>query len=432
LIDGLLSFVQRLCSAIAGEPEECWEERFFEIDQDQGLRDKRARISEDGDRNLNGVDRDRKFNPAQIKSHQNLLRRALEASLILRNCCTFATNSRFLLSNGSHFGGITGMISLVKKVLDLNDLALENQVEISRHGNLELELEIQGNLEIEGLNEIRNHWLEILEGFSSKMYLSKRGNFGIREDDGGFVDLMGQENESTERVSESFKKLTKGMNLRPQDSIFLKLLNYVHHSKDLALVLPSLRILTILAGSERNEAAFVEETSPIDIGESELGEEEQGKEINLLNPGLIQKCIQFLTVQSDPELLEVSLDLFYQIIGISNNGLKLVEGVTSLSSSTSQNSSIRSSLSSASHSLIRSLVKNLNHQVTKWPREYQMISNPKAKGFTPDPSVYRGKVEREKLEAKEMLERDLGEMGFTGEEIKRLKGLTEPLRCETW
>lgn len=523
LSEALITFPKRLCSALADEPKEFWDEKYFELqevgngmgiivdDPNESLREKRQRLEGNGGgisdsskalkhfkslgelgdgmasiapssrlsanialsnafvdlqegKEIIQPARKFSFDPSHVPSHARLLRRALEASLILRNCCTISSNSRHLLSQG-------GMFSLTRSIFDLPDIAVgrlnphrsQPSGMTSEFSSLELELESQQYLELEGLGEIRNYFLDMLEGIAPKMHLSKRANFAVGED-GRFINMPPVVNlvnagSSTSNLNSSSdhqngtpsdpsnsiaagsvippKKERKSTALRPQDSIFLRLLNYAHHSKDLALVLGSLRVLAVLAASDRNEAAFVEIEMDLPQEKEIVGiESEQASQIKVISPGLIRRCVELLPVEADAELQEANLDLLYQLVGIGSNAIKLSTDATSLSPSDSSNqdSTIQSRLkersSSVSYSVIRSLVRNLNHSITKWPREHQMTSHPRPLAFAPDPTSHKMKLEKGIQETRILVEREGS--GLTREEKKRLASLPEPQRCEAW
>ncbi|EPQ27161.1 uncharacterized protein PFL1_05442 [Pseudozyma flocculosa PF-1] len=496
LADALLAYPRRLCAAINAEPTEAWDGPDFE--QPPGVDDvgigagsdgdhqagatwfvggrgiphqpslaqsssvrrrlllmpssihrRRARIGalitstaaaddadtdDDDDEEELEAYRDFSFDPARIPAHAALMRRALEAALILRNMTMHSANARHLVS-------IRGVQSLIRDVLALPSMVLVRDADADGRPRAESE----EWLELEGVTELRLHFLDILEGIAPRLHLSQRAQFSIAA-----PGLAGCKTASSSDADDDLQHLPHRRevpilpipnlagNLRAADEIFLQLLDMAHNSADRAFLLGSLRCLSAMSASERNESAFVEAELP------------GGRQ----SPGLLTRCIELLPLTQDPELIEAALDLVYQLVCIGNNGLRLAARMPPTPSPASVTKAATSAavaslppaakaLAAASASArsfartfatVRLLVRNLTVGKTIWERDHRLSLNREWSFAVPGRSREAARKDREARlrRQNETAEDRAKQKRLTRKEKQALVALNEPERGVEW
>ncbi|KAN0063811.1 hypothetical protein ACQY0O_003862 [Thecaphora frezii] len=331
-------------------------------DQDGGDKERNATATATAAEQEHGY-RDFSFDPAHVASHAALMRRALEAALILRNLTMQSSNARHLVS-------IRGVQTLVRNVLALPSMVLVREADADGQPATENE----EWLELEGIAELRLHFLDLLEGIAPRLHLSQRALFWLPPPGLAGCSTVGDganaQDDGDKRCAAAAAMLqppNAAGSLKAADEIYLQLLDMVHHSPDRAFLIGSLRCLSAMAASERNEAAFVEAT---------LAGGWQ-------SPGLLNRCVELLPLNHDAELLEATLDLLYQLCCIGNNGLQLAITVPSSAIAATADAATASSkaLASASDSarnfartfaVVRLLVRNLGVGKVVWERDHKL------------------------------------------------------------
>lgn len=426
LTDVLLSWPRRVCAAVHGEPRENWEIGFEQdatdlvsdpatgetlLSQEELGAAKRARTTlaklaetfgpEPPSARLGGLVATTlgqhakpvqyTFDPAHNSVHGALLRRALEAALVLRNASLVPHNARHLVAS-------RGMLALVRDVLELPEGLLG-----ARMGDSEGEVEEW--LELDGVHELRLYFLDMLEGLAPKIHLTQRANFSVA--------ITG----SAKRKRDDIAAAPSGTaGLRSADMIFARLLHFVHYATDRALLVAALRVLSVLAANERNETAFIE--AELDGGRS-------------LSPGLVRRCVELLPLTKDPELLEAALDLLYQLVGIPNNALRLGLGFGSSFSTSASTSESSSSCTVAA--AVRLLVRNFGMSRVTWERDTRLAPNPATARL---PSIAKAEAEkrraREEILRRESPAERAARKRLTKKELDAVKELPEPKRSIAW
>uniref|UniRef100_V5EXE6 RFX-type winged-helix domain-containing protein n=1 Tax=Kalmanozyma brasiliensis (strain GHG001) TaxID=1365824 RepID=V5EXE6_KALBG len=428
LADALLSFVRRIHAALTGQDPSKWAASYFEQSTEapdvgigapgdgghQGITtSQRALVHRSGP--VNGQSSAFAFNPSLDPSHAALMRRALEAALSLRNMVHHTSNSRSL-------GSIKGTLVLIRDILRLPTTAVQRtSQDEAKHGASGSEHE-EGWLEIEGIAELRLYFLDILEALANRVTLTRRAA-SVPAPSKALSIANGSDATKADTAP------TAG------DDIFATLLSLALHSKDRAFLMGSLRCLTTLAANDRNEVAFVEVTLP-------NGEQ---------SPGLLQRCVELLPLTQDVELLEVALDLLYQLVCIGNNAIKIAaplpihnrqdesqaprearqqNGISKGSSA--QTASARANANTTA--LIRLLSRNLQLGRIMWERLIP-LKVPSA-WFASIPNRHAEAVDRRReLQmriANETPQERAKRKKLTPKERKRLLGLQEPERGIAW
>ncbi|CAD6886188.1 unnamed protein product [Tilletia controversa] len=322
LFDQLLSFPRRVARAWSGANEAQWSQEYFEIDEPPEVNcppeGHIAHESEDwftSERELSSyppTSSSSKFTlpsfiPSQRSSHASLLRRALEAALVLRNLSMMPLNTRWLSqSNPQARQRLQEIVRVVSEVLriarprgmvptgtDVHGNVLAHEEELLRDDGVSIAN--SSALELEGLVELKSYMLELFETVAPLVSLEHGAppNFGVVlstrqriEGAAARAALAAQE-----RRTESIRKhrratkqrglsegdASKGSVAAPADSIFHSLLSLVHHSSDRNLVIASLRCLAALGGySMRNRSiGFTErEWEVVEVDTLSKGSEE--------------------------------------------------------------------------------------------------------------------------------------------------------------
>ncbi|PWN53310.1 hypothetical protein IE53DRAFT_384197 [Violaceomyces palustris] len=403
LADALFSFPRRLVSAVSGQPSHTWEGPNFEHEGfssfdvgigapgeggNQGAGTWHARVQHVEHQawvqprtrrflvmppsidvkvsrlgalgvGRDGAEEERRefsFDPSHNPSHNALMRRALEASLILRNATLHMPNAK-------HIMGLKYLHSLVRDVLSLPTAVLCREQISPVKGDASEEREEW--LELEGISELRLHFLDILEGIAPKLHLSQRADFSIIPGGSTFQQKSAEPSLASSAVEARGDSAKSGPPLRPQDEIFLQLLNFAHHSSDRALLLGSLRCLSAMAASDKNEVAFVEVDHP------------DGSQ----SPGLLARCVELLPLTMDQELLEATTDLLYQLVCLGSNGLRLALYKTTTSPSVAKSDveaskiSLSSRAAAQTDAVIKLLVRNLAIGKVVWERDHKIHPN---------------------------------------------------------
>ena len=351
------------------------------------------------------------FNPAHDPQHALLMRRALEASLILRNLTLTAANSSYIVN-------VRGFPILLKEVLELPDVILV----IKPENNKTLQRKVGGLrddheewLELEGINELRLHFLDMLEVLAPKVGLNRRAPFEVTAS-GEPVEMA-----NTESYSES---VPGGRVTRPGNGIFLRLLHFVNHSNDRALLIGSLRCLSVMAATEMNETAFAE----IETAEGNL------------SPGLLRRCVELLATPYDHEILEWTLELLYQLVSIGSNAFRLCS--RPITSTFSSAGSTDSNATSGALAVVKMLVRVLSVNKSVWERDHALVPSVQRWVHTV-PSKLRAdafdklrnadtKHRRQMARMNMSIEQRVADMRLTVRERRRLLGLQEPERAAEW
>ena len=474
LVEILSSFPRRVCNAASSLPPSTWEPDFFEQDdRDRFLTTpgcqppprKRSKGSEPrlgalvslASTTSDSIKSDNvpaffcDFDPAHEPGHATLMRRAVEASLILRNLAlgkATPTQSGSSASgavpgqslNAKHLVSVRGFAQLIKDVLEAPDVVLTISPtgrDVAPTASVSgMRSEEEQWLELEGIQEMRASFLDIVECIGSKIFLPARAPFEVEALGGEEVE--GDESQTFQDLFSSNSKKTG----RAAHSIFMRLLHFANHSSDRAIVVASLRCLSIMAANDKNEHAFIE---------SEM----DGK----LSPGLLRRCIELLATSYDHELLEATLELLYQLVSIGNNALRLATRsitATATSLELAKQGGILPSVSgdrtlayttdptatSGTLATVRLLVRALTINKSVWERDHPLAPNSQPWAHEV-PSALRSKA-LEKLaladrKSRRHHERLLlsplqraSEKKLTQRERRRLIGMKEPDRSAEW
>ncbi|SPO29328.1 uncharacterized protein UTRI_06277 [Ustilago trichophora] len=442
LADALLSYVRRINAAVSGEPPAKWAASYFE----QSNETPDVGIGAPGDAGHQGTSTNQKalnsishaalikrlgpattltetFNPSLDPSHAALMRRALEATLALRNLTIHSSNARNLAST-------KGIFALIRDVLRLPVTAIQtNGSDFSQTKTSTAPEHEDGWFEIEGIPELRLYFLDILEALAAKVTLTRRAS-STASTASAMVLANGHDT-----ASDPANLAAKEDGSSPGDDIFATLLSMALHSNDRAFLLGSLRCLTTMAAIERNEAAFVEITLP------------DGQQ----SPGLLHRCVELLPLTQDTELLEAALDLLYQLVCIGNNAIRIAAAlsteahrsrspiakeVSKQNGSTSWQSaramSARATAKTAA--LVRLLSRNLQLGRTMWERLIPLRVPQEWLSSVPNRQIeaLRKRRELQIRIANETPQERAKRKKLTPSERKSLLGLKEPERGIAW
>ncbi|KAK0522237.1 killer toxin resistant protein [Tilletia horrida] len=312
LYDQLLSFPRRVARAWSGAPEEQWAQEFFETDEppeaycppEGHIAHERHNPYDDLSATAVASSSSRSdtfsaFAPSQIASHASLLRRALEAGLVLRNLSMMPHNTRWLTSRKPQARKrIAHTAKVVSEVLRIARPTGTIPFSTDASGNPTDEderllrddgvvLENLSTLELEGLSELKSYMLDLFETIAPFVALERGApaNFGVvlstrqriegpaahaalvaqekrhsnlkrhrqlaqrppaRADKSGTVTMVLDRSASTQAHSTSSG--TRPDEVSPGDSVFHSLLSLAHHAADRNLVVVALRCLAALAG----------------------------------------------------------------------------------------------------------------------------------------------------------------------------------------
>lgn len=148
-----------------------------------------------------------------------------------------------------------------------------------------------------------------------------------------------------------------------EDRIFARLYEYVQTTDDRAYLLGALRCLRALASHPSNASALAEVDPTL-----------QPTSLQLMS-----RCLMLLPLTQDPELLEASLDLLYQLVAIGDNALALGLQLTA----------------PRTHAVVQFLTRNLSLGKSVWERDTPLTANATA-WWAPDiPNMARIKQRRE-------------------------------------
>ncbi len=372
LAEALISFPRRVIHAVQGDDRALWDSTYFEqpFSCDAQLAAharepprKRSRTAGRGEEvpriqtlvtlanstreALGDIAPQRlAFHPAQDPEHAALMRRAVEATLLLRNLNTFDSNARYLLN-------FKGFSILIRDILELPDVILVSRPDRAGFAKRVdgLQEENEEWLELEGVHEMRLQALDMCETLAPKIVLDRRAPFEIT-DAGEPVYISN---------TESYGEAQSGRP-RPGNGIFLRLLHFAHHSNDRALLVGSLRCLSAMAAMDRNEAAFAELETP------------EGN----LSPGLLRRCVELLAVNYDNDLLEAALELLYQLVNVGNNALRMCSRSIIASASGSSaiptgGAGIVNGAAAGSRAVVQLLVRLLEANKTVWERDHPLV-----------------------------------------------------------
>lgn len=438
LSDALLSYVRRIHAALTGQPPSKWSTAYYE--QPSQARD--VGIGAPGDTGHQGTSTLQQtsissshtalkslakghvpaqakhssstdlaadtFHPSHDPSHADLMRRALEAALALRNLATHSSNAR-------HLAAVKGIFAIIRDILQLPLTAVNtsgHSSTVQRESQLEHE---DAWLEIQGIQELRLYFLDIFEVLAAKVLLTRRA--ASKPPNSKALPLVNGHSAASDP-----SQLTKD-DASPGDDIFASLVSMALQSSDRALLLGSLRSLATMAAIENNEAAFVEVTLP------------DGQQ----SPGLLQRCVELLPLTQDTELLEAVLDLLYQLVCIGNNAIKVTAALdtevrVSLSprSSSAHANNVRAASKSAA--LVRLLSRNLQLGRTMWERSMPLKVPQEWLSSVPSRQVeeMRRKRELKFRIANESPRERAKRKKLTRQERRSLLGLTEPDRGIAW
>lgn len=412
LADILLSYVRRLCDAVAGKPETNWHPHYFDQNEvaadvgtgapgEIGFQGASTWYSKAASRSHQHEAVD-DFQPSQIPAHADLLRRGLESALILRNLAMQTSNAR-------HLASVKGFYTLICDVLTLPVSCLDRATAPEDAAD--------ADAPIDELGELRLYFLDILEGLAHKFVVSYRSEWPTNSTT-RLQEVRAGNSPAAETASDGPGLATSS------DKVFSLLLQIVHTSQDRALLLGSLRCLSAMAAIDKNEMAFVEL------------EQTDGSS----SPGLLARCTELLPVTNDLELLEAVLDLLYQLVCISNNGLRLTaanfnrRGAACSKTVDAQDDDVASGAFAKAAALVRLLTRNLQIGRTIWERDHKLYLH---RDWTQSvPSRMRETIRKErelrvKL-ANETAEERAQKKRLRPMERQRLLELPEPERGIAW
>lgn len=432
LADALLSYVQRIHAALTGEPASKWAAPYFE----QHLEAPDVGIGAPGDGGYQGITTSAtalvkrsplapfpsaSFNPSFDASHAVLMRRALEATLSLRNLAMHSSNARSLASTKGLFG-------LIRNILRLPASAVQSYTQPSISNDDDDEPQhVDSWLEVEGVAELRLYFLDIFEILASRVSLTRRAASAASTSTSKALAIANGKDATADKAVPSKADAASAV-----DDIFATLITMALKSNDRALLLGSLRCLSSMAAIERNEVAFVEVTLP------------SGQH----SPGLLQRCVELLPLTQDTELLDAVLDLLYQLVCIGNNAIKIAAPFESESrhaasrQASQKNGSFNSQSSSAvatratakTNALVRLLLRNLQLGRIMWERLIPLKVPSAWLSSVPNRHVdlMRKRRELQMRIANETPEERAKRRKLTPLERKSLLGLKEPERGIAW
>lgn len=413
LADILLAYVRRVCDAIAGKPAALWHSSCY----DQALDASDVGIGAPGESGFQGASTwytktvlpqhssHYEFQPSQDPTHADLLRRGVESALILRNLAMQGSNAR-------HLASIKGFYALIRDLLALPSFCLDRSTNEQDAAD--------ANLHLDEVFELRLYFLEILEGLSHRLVLSRRSQWPIASS--VLMNLHARHLSFLDRAQ--LPDIVSSTAQEPDD-IFPRLLQMVHLTNDRALLLGSLRCLSAMASNDKNETAFVELEQPD----------------GTCSPGLLARCLELLPITNDLELLEAVLDLLYQLVCIGNNGLRLTaappqsrSGLATPDNADQQSPDSAAGAFAKAAALVRLLTRNLQIGRTIWERDQPLTLHRDWTQTVPSKRREAVRKERElriKL-ANETPEERAQKKRLSSKERQNLVGLAEPERGIAW
>ncbi|KAE8222324.1 hypothetical protein CF319_g4458 [Tilletia indica] len=300
LFDQLLTFPGRVARAWSGADAEQWAQEHFEIDEPPEVycppeghfaheMGAHPAAHHEPSTYLPASSSSKvtlpSFVPSQVPSHASLLRRALEAGLVLRNLSMMPLNSRWLAqSNPQARQRLSEIVRVVSEVLriarpkgiipkgtDVHGGSLVQEEQLLRDDSITIEN--LSALELEGLTELKCYMLDLFETIAPLVSLEygAPANFGVvlstRKRVHGAAataafaaqerrsEKLRQHGSTADKLASHQGDASRTPVPAPADSIFHSLLSLVHHSSDRSLVIASLRCLSALGGySMRNRS----------------------------------------------------------------------------------------------------------------------------------------------------------------------------------
>ncbi|KAK0567059.1 hypothetical protein OC861_002930 [Tilletia horrida] len=292
LYDQLLDFPRRVARAWSGAKASEWAPEYFEVPEAPEMYCPPEGHEEDAYEEL-GIGAGLsswdstdsvKFDPLQVSSHASLLRRALEAGLVLRNLSMMPLNTRWLTqANPQGRQRLNATARVVADVLriarptaalpqgtDESGRPLKSQQTRDPFDD-SVHLDDASTLEIEGLTELKSYMLDLFESIAPFVTLEKGAppTFGValspRQPQVGAKakDAFASQRQRTEKLQQHRTAVARDGEkqlVSAADSAFHSLLGLVHHSSDRNLMVSALRCLSALGGySMRNRSiGFVE------------------------------------------------------------------------------------------------------------------------------------------------------------------------------
>ncbi|WFD31070.1 hypothetical protein MSPP1_002101 [Malassezia sp. CBS 17886] len=413
-IDGaLFDFLDRLVSALEGRPRADWDpdadagpttaSGYF-VDQGIGAPGDEGQMS----LGLVRVPRPRQkplpapatFRPDTCQRDADLLRRALQSALVLRNAA---------LGHGN--------AALLAKVPDVHEVILallRASMSSAARDAYEAHCGIPADappasaaLQTLPCADLPVNVLEILEAVAPGMLLTA----WVREQFGACAS----------GAPVALPKCT-------QDALFLWLHTVLHTTHDRALLLGALRCIAALVTNQDNAALFVEADAKLHATRSQM----------------IPRCVALLPLTNDPELLEAAVELLYQLASIGDNALLLgalapaqVCGVTGAAADGA--AVLRDAVDSGAslpHTVVGYLTRNLSMGKSVWERDSPLAVNHGAWWNAEVPSALRlrRRRERERREQREKMSPQEAAQArmLRPDERASLQHLSEPDRSMAW
>lgn len=329
------------------------------------------------------------FSPESSLRDARFLRRALTATLVLRNMV-------FSTANAAQLARVPGVLQAVLTILQKALPTTEAQLRLDTWADLRVNL------------------LDILESLASRIVLSE----WIRT---AYLDV-GLD--------------VAGAPTRTEDAVFVLLHSLLHTTHDRAILLASLRCLRAIASNEANASVLIDATPTL----------------HRTPLGFTARCLALLPLTQDPELLEAAVDLLYQVIATGENALLLgtltVADVCEASNGYAMGLVRRAfqpdtqeNVPPASvplvHAVLGYFVRTLSLGKSVWERDSPLtVSESATPWLASVPSVAKARRDRER-ERREQKEKASPQeraawRTLSDEELDRIRHINEPERGIEW
>lgn len=478
LAERLLGFVDRFNRAARGHPyhdaessASAYHDPFADGDSDS---------DEEADETQQASS-SRSFDPRCNEEDYFILNAAVSASLILRNASDIDVNAQWISKLHGIMRVAAEVIALPEDLFGFEGNLLREEgpdgVEATSRD------EMEGDLRLEGVRELRLYWVEIAQTLAGRIRIYSRAPV-VRFEDGTVqkvaadaVDVAAAaaavakaalEDDDEEEIADALTAPVTGLTrLHSSDRLFSHIVLLLHTTADRALLLACIRFLANLMATSKTKPDIFVERRVAPTAQASL----EG-----LSPGIISRAKELLPLcDFDDQIADALLDCLDASVSIVverphpgsthhqtpgeeggeeeedlrkewPNVLKLVAANNrALASKVGGSSASSRRPMPLSQPVVALLVRLLSHKVTSWPRTHPMLPSPMMlssmryipnvqmharEAMAKDPTQVDAEARWRRL--REMkAESGLVEYTTTSEKQK-LKGLEEPKRVQEW